>query len=167
MTAMDYSKTCGLFCPYFRILQCYHTHESLGYLPSLMAPSAKHRSHFFPSSFSDMLNISLCQARSVKCSSLVMLSRAVGDYFDLCHRGTTSGKQQKALFPQEFFYMLVYRLDVVNTLYEKKHTYCQRKFDCTWSHERSITPVFQTLRVALHPQLNVAIQRWKLEWSKQ
>lgn len=39
--------------------------NSLEYLPSLMAVSARHRSHFLPSSFSDMLNISLCQA-SVK-----------------------------------------------------------------------------------------------------
>lgn len=34
-----------------------------GYLPNLMAVSAKHLSHFFPSAVPDMLNVSLCQAR--------------------------------------------------------------------------------------------------------
>lgn len=69
MTAIDYSKNCCLFCPHLGTLQCRYTRKPFGYLPSLMAPSARHRSHFFPSSFSDMLNISFCQAISVKPSS--------------------------------------------------------------------------------------------------
>lgn len=53
----------GLILGHFNVTL---TKNSLEYLPSLMAASARHRSHFLPSSFSDMLNISLCQAKSVK-----------------------------------------------------------------------------------------------------
>lgn len=84
MTAVDYSKNCCLFCPYLGTLQCHYTQKTFGYLPSLMAPSARHRSHFFPSSFSDMLNISLRHARSVKPSSGAAFSCCrKSQYYDL------------------------------------------------------------------------------------
>lgn len=70
-------RTTGLFCgfcPYLGIMWVFYINRSLwGYLPSLMAASARQRSHFFASSFSDMLNISLRQARSVK-PDLMLLS---------------------------------------------------------------------------------------------